>query len=392
MGISPFQAYLLLLEHKHRPLPETVHLLGRQTISLTVDGALGLLARAGIKPTDVPIEIDRETDAAKNSALPLISDRSFLGMLGVKRVIAVDHSDYEGAEVIFDLNRPIPAARVATLDNVFDPASYLRNASRLLRPSGRLFEQDIISQHYHPYCLITPAWLFDFFVVNHYADCLLYVAEHPPLPFAHIYTYQPPQTGIASDFGPPRGRLPLGVVCIAEKGAHSTDNQAPIQDQYRSSQQAAEYSAALAIMGERRRRLPPFPVPDEGELALHPRASQSFPYLGVVRFAETPTPSRGGVRVLEATYGKNCLGQHMPAAAVAGLYPGNVTEVLACIFDGRAQTQWTVTTEILGDPAPQLGKDLEVLYTIASEPTRLWRAYLPAEACGQVLELPQRRV
>jgi 2-polyprenyl-3-methyl-5-hydroxy-6-metoxy-1,4-benzoquinol methylase len=62
-------------------------------------------------------------------------------------VKAVDVSPYEGAEVIHDLNQPLPDRLRGTadfivdgsvLDNVFDPATGLRNLTEMLRPGGRL--------------------------------------------------------------------------------------------------------------------------------------------------------------------------------------------------------------------------------------------------------------
>src|SRR5215471_18899596 len=44
----------------------------------------------------------------------------------------------------------------SVLDNIFDPATYMVNVSKLLRPGGRVFDQNIISQVHHPYLLVTP--------------------------------------------------------------------------------------------------------------------------------------------------------------------------------------------------------------------------------------------
>src|SRR5262249_21993955 len=160
------------------------------------------------------------------------------------RVISIDHSPYEGAEIVLDLNEPVPPEYVgmadfliggSTLDNVFDPPQYLKNCSRLLRPAGRLFEMDLISQPAHPSCLLTAAWVCDFFVVNRYDDCLVHVTEgFPWASFVHIHAYEPPSDENASDIGPPRGTVPMTVVCIAQKGSASSDDLMPVQDQYRT--------------------------------------------------------------------------------------------------------------------------------------------------------------
>jgi hypothetical protein len=57
--------------------------------------------------------------------------------------------------------------------------------------------------------------------------------------------------------------------------------------------------------------------------------------------------------------------------------------------NGADRWHWRVDVNILGDPAPQRGKDLEVYFVHSSDSTlRLRRAYIPAEAAGQELLLP----
>src|SRR5258708_27278946 len=107
MGITPLHARLIVLEHKRRPLPPTVHLLGRQTVYLTVEGAGKLIRACGVEPHEASVELDVETRGAAANQSGFVSDRMFFAMLGVKNVIAIDHTDYEGAEVIIDLNVPL---------------------------------------------------------------------------------------------------------------------------------------------------------------------------------------------------------------------------------------------------------------------------------------------
>jgi hypothetical protein len=357
-----------------------------------------------VEPAATNVEIDRETHGALMEQKEFISDRTFFRLLGVREVRAIDYTDYEGADIILDLTKPLPPSHEATvdfvfggsvLDNIFDPTTYLRNVSRLLRPGGRLFEQDIISQHHHPYCLITPAWVFDYFAVNAYAHCAVYVCENSSTGFSHMYGLAPDPDDIISDLGPPRGGLSMGVVVIAEKGQSTTTDAMPIQDQYRSAEDHARYRKALLAMGSRDDFFA-FAPPARGELErLGTRTSRSFRYLGVYRVPglnpelANEGNAIGGLRILQATYGGNCSGANLQKGGTSAVYSGNVTEVLACLFNGIASHAWRVDVNVLGDPAPQRGKDLEVFYSDMSEPVpRLRRAYIPAEASGQVLTLP----
>jgi hypothetical protein len=408
MGITPLHAQLLILEHKYKPLPETVHLLGRQTVILNLDDAIALMRRLGVEPREAATEIDHQTVGAQQQAgHQFISDRTFFGLLGVRNVPAIDHSDYEGAEIIADLNRPLPPDLCesvnflvggSVLDNVFDPVTYIRNVASLVKPGGRLFEQNILSQNYHPYSIVSPQWVLDYFVVNRFRDCLIYVTEEPAgSAFVHMYGVEATGDDMVSDFGPPRGQLSLGIIVIAEKGEQSTWDGTPIQDQYRGEPDAAAYRDKLNAM-QGGRSLPQFEVPTPLELSrLGIRGSKSYKYLGVVRspHREQDVPARddGGVRILQATYGGNCLNAPLAKSAVCSVYRGNVTELLASMLNGVESCRWMVDVNILGDPAPQRGKDLEVFYVVGAEPNpRLRRAYIPAEASGKILQLPHECV
>jgi SAM-dependent methyltransferase len=81
----------------------------------------------------------------KNKALYTVAD--YLEPLGY-RVTSIDASSYEGADVIHDLNCPIPDKFIGrfdlvidggTLEHVFNYPQALQNAMRLLRVGGHLF-------------------------------------------------------------------------------------------------------------------------------------------------------------------------------------------------------------------------------------------------------------
>lgn len=72
----------------------------------------------------------------------------FFAALGATRVEAMDNSDYEGAQLVHDLNQPIPPEwreqfdavyDGGTLEHIFNFPVALRNSMELLRPGGRLF-------------------------------------------------------------------------------------------------------------------------------------------------------------------------------------------------------------------------------------------------------------
>jgi hypothetical protein len=48
----------IIREHKFRPLPKTVHLIGRQTVQLSHRQMIEILHKHGLTPAPVPIDID----------------------------------------------------------------------------------------------------------------------------------------------------------------------------------------------------------------------------------------------------------------------------------------------------------------------------------------------
>jgi len=410
MGITPLHARLIVLEHKRRPLPETIHLLGRQTVYLTEEDAKRMLQSCGVEPAAAATELDVQTIGAAALQGQYISDRMFFAMLGAKNVLAIDYTDYEGAEIIIDLNAPVPQEHVGTidflfcgsvLDNIFDPATYITNVSRLLKPGGRVCDQNIISQAHHPYLILTPGWMLDYYVVNRFSNYTIYITEHSAAGFVHVYGMVPAAEEMVSDFGPPRGAIPIGITVIAEKARHSTSDRLPIQDQYRTESDKAYYRESVLELAKDL-ELPTFGAPTAQELVkLGLRSSKSFRYLGVLRPGDLSLESTqpfvgalpdqstvGGMRIIEATYGASAVGTPPPAASVCAAFRGNVTETIASLANGHERWEWRVDVHVLGDPLPTVGKDLEVLYYFANEPGRpVRRAYLAAEAAGKTLVL-----
>jgi hypothetical protein len=171
MGIHQQHAIMIIKEHLYRPLPKRVHLLGRQSIDFDYPTAVGLCRAWGWEPRPVEVQLDRTTDLGETRGY--ISDKTFFQMPGAEEVLAIDHSDYEGAELIVDLNKPIADELMgiadfifggSVCDNVFDPAGYVRNISRLLKIGGRFLDQNIAVDHYRPYVILPAQWYFDYFL------------------------------------------------------------------------------------------------------------------------------------------------------------------------------------------------------------------------------------
>ena len=149
VGLSNYILEGVVREHCYRVIGGSVVQIGRQTIELTAPDMADLFARYGLplKSGGWAIETDRATTQVRQTGTPFVSDHAFFGALGATEVHAVDHSDFEGADIIHDMNAPIGLALEgiadlvldgSTLDNVHDPAIALMNYNRMLRPGGRV--------------------------------------------------------------------------------------------------------------------------------------------------------------------------------------------------------------------------------------------------------------
>jgi hypothetical protein len=183
MGLTGYAVNAIGREHVYRPISGDIVFIGRQTVTISPSELASALRAHGIAVDDTAIETDRTTTYRTLHATHQASDRSIFRALGGCRVKALDVSPYEGAEIIHNLNEPIPESLResadfivdgSTLDNVFDPAMALRNLAAMLKPGGRLLMINAWSPRDGSYQLCSPAWYFDFFVTNGFADCKTY--------------------------------------------------------------------------------------------------------------------------------------------------------------------------------------------------------------------------
>ena len=273
MGITSHIARFILKEHAYRNITGDLLLLGRQQIFMTPDEALRLLG-------DENIEI-RGTDGgtlAKANGLGenYISDTDFFGLFSDANMRALDVSDYEGADVILDINASIPEEYEnkfdfildgGVLDNVFDPASTIKNVAKLLRPGGRVIHTNFMSYFPSVYLGCSLDWYFDYYAINNFIDCKTYLGLHdrdadltatpwdmfvclPISKVGDVYNFR------RADFDTDRNMLAL---VIAEKGVESTSDKVPIQYHYRSEEENRIFAGhAIRFMNSAR---PAFSVP-----------------------------------------------------------------------------------------------------------------------------------
>lgn len=245
MGISPSDAKAIIREHAYRPITGDVVVLGRQTMFFTPADAAKMMLENSVTPAATAASQDRTVAGAGQD---FVTDDTFFRMLGVPRVIGLDHSDYEGAELIHDLNAPLPASMEgvadfildgSTLDNLWAPSTALQSMARMLRPGGRLIAANAGSPFQTAASIFSPYWFLNYFAINQWLDCRVYLKVMASRGWS-VITVNP-----WAQVDPP---LPVGfpcsVVAFAEKGPDSTWDRLPTQRYYASPETHAEYRVA----------------------------------------------------------------------------------------------------------------------------------------------------
>src|SRR6266705_1732482 len=251
MGIPSQFARIILREHRDRPITGAILSIARQTVYLDAQQAGGLVeGELGHPPLRWPqaLELDRHTRGAHSRRL--VTDRGFYSLFSDATYGCLDVTAYEGADIVADLCRPLPAdlenrfdfvVNGSCLDNIFDPAMALRNMTRLMKPGGRIIHVERASRAHNVYVAFALSWFHDYYAINDFADCQVYLAQWDNLLDGRwdIYRYCPviEQDGRISYFGEDRFYFPYRdglAVVIAEKGERSTWEKSPVQFEYRA--------------------------------------------------------------------------------------------------------------------------------------------------------------
>lgn len=265
MGMGRHLIEAVVREHLNRPIAGDVLLIGRQTTYLSPDNLIKVMNECGLKINADPskFELDKTTiDRKQGFADSLVSDATLFTLLGARSIKALDHSPYEGAEVIHDLRKPVPAdleniadfiVDGSTLDNVFTPSIVLQNYAKLLRPGGRLLMENAFSAHNTAYVMMPPMWYLDYFVMNKFVDCkvyiILFLEDKIRVMVDNVFWVDAGHVAEARR-GMPRFVSPHQMVTIvfAEKGENSTVDRLPNQQDYRSPEEWLEYLANLDVI------------------------------------------------------------------------------------------------------------------------------------------------
>lgn len=264
MAITRHLAELILAEHKFRGIRGEVLLLGRQLVVMTPDEAQELVHKLGIKQSSKAfIDYDKTPHPFGKR---LISDASFFSLFSEAVVRASDVSDYEGAEIIFDLSAGVPPELLgrfdfiyngSVLDNVFDPAGSIRNISKMLKSDAVAFHYEGAVHSAPAYLKFTPDWFFDYYAINSFGDFQSYWVIYRDV---HKDPWEVYEWSAFADEGatwhltmPMQIQHEAMVIAIAQNSPAATIDKTPLQNVYRSNAHDVYIEAHKRFTTSRRR-------------------------------------------------------------------------------------------------------------------------------------------
>ncbi|MCA8924950.1 MAG: class I SAM-dependent methyltransferase, partial [Planctomycetes bacterium] len=258
MGIGIGTLKALCREQVARGLSGRVLTLGRMFVYFDESELRAIAAQHGARLHDVPADVPRLSGREDLAAQGYLSDRFVLQALGFAQVEALDFSDYQGAEHLFDLNQAELPAELAegfdfvfdggTLEHVFHLPHALNNLFRLLRPGGRIMHMAPSSNHVdHGFYMFSPTFFWDFYSANRFrvetVQLLRYLPDHHA-PWT-VWDYTPGCLDGELSFGGLDGGM-YGVICVVARTPESTGDRVPQQGQCQRDWQGGTSAAGGA--------------------------------------------------------------------------------------------------------------------------------------------------
>ncbi len=255
MGINQQTLKILLHEHLHIPIRGKYLSIGKQTVNITEEDLIPLLKEylpsKNVKNIFDNLPPDLYTRQASRMPMRLFNDHDLISIITDNATYqCLDRSNYEGADIICDMNVPLPLYlqeqfdfiyNGSVMDNIFDPVTFIDSTSQMLKPGGRILHIECAAGTPGAYLMYSPEWFFSYYAINSFDDCKVYVTiakeEGIQTNFfkTDLYLWQPyytrnPDYKIIDACKSIAGLM--HVIVIAQKGKNSTHEKRPIQMQY----------------------------------------------------------------------------------------------------------------------------------------------------------------
>lgn len=247
MGLIAPVLRLIVREHKRQPLEGSALTLGRQNVYVTFREMQQLLRSERVAMATLQPAQSTTTNIPSWQGTPFeryTSDVVFFKALGMQDVKALDFSDAEGAEIIHDLNLPIPNSlknrfelivNGGTCEHVFDIRQCLANLSAMLAPGGRIIHVSPMNNYAnHGFYQFSPTLFLDYYTANNFSHLRCFLIEHDVYHTSVRKQVEVFET--RSNPGMIISKRPVLMVFIAEKTVKSTEDRLPTQAFYQITQ------------------------------------------------------------------------------------------------------------------------------------------------------------
>ena len=147
MGIIRSRAKMMLEAHADGVDFSSIVTLGRQKNNMTKRELTYLRKMYNIAP---------HPDSDELLQYRSYADYFFLHYLGVKNLSVIDNSNYENADIIHDMNQPIPQSLCesfdvvidgGTLEHVFNFPTAIKNCMMMIKTGGSIFIFSMANNH-----------------------------------------------------------------------------------------------------------------------------------------------------------------------------------------------------------------------------------------------------
>ena len=246
MGYTKQSLKLLLKENQSNALKGKFLSIGKQSVAINQTNLLGLIEHYGYAKEDSISSFEK--DLSTRNKLQY-SDDSLIKTLFEMSYNCMDKADYEGADIIQDMNLPLKNKKAkydaiyngSCMDNLFNTYQFLVNTSELLNVGGRIFHIEAAGNVRGAFSMFSPEYFLSFYAINKYKRCEVYLIvsydENSRYDlFCDWFKYSPYYTrNVPQDTDLEASRSVWGmmhVLVIAEKGMESTNHQIPTQLQY----------------------------------------------------------------------------------------------------------------------------------------------------------------
>jgi len=255
VGINKQVLKLLLHENSYKEIVGDYLSIGKQTVNVQKEEMFEIFSNSphnqSLKEIYKSQNFDNLTRQAGRIEIDTILDHDLLKCISQNALYhCLDRSDYEGADIICDMNNTLPAElenrfdfiyNGSVMDNIFDPVSFVINTTKMLKPGGRIMHIECSGGVPGAYLMHSPEWFFSYYAINDFVDCKIYITiateEGEVTNFfdTDLYTWNPYFTR------DPNYKLIeacksinnlMHVIVIAEKGENSSSEKRPIQMQY----------------------------------------------------------------------------------------------------------------------------------------------------------------